>query len=169
VTDVQGFEAYTGLDIGYTAGMSSHGVNSVFNLSSISGTIASGQYCIGDSSNAVSQVVSVDNSDITIEVLYGVFETGEIVHLHTTEEGIDTNNITAALSNKVSESLAEKYPDIVNACEIEVRYKWKHKHDFENISTDRTGTTQRIGTIGQYGLQDQTVNMLLPYKRLLSC
>lgn len=167
VDDVQGYETPVGLDIGYTAGLATHGVNSTFAVSSISGTIVPGQYCLGESSNAAGYVISVNGSSVTNEILYGVFEIGETLHFHTSEEGVDTQGISASLTSKTIESLAETNPDIVNACEIEVRYKWKHKHDFENISTDRNGTTQRFSQSGQFGLQDQTIQMLLPYKRIL--
>lgn len=159
----EGYVSPKAIELSYTGGLCTSGVISTYTLSSISGTITEDLYCIGQDSYAVGIVDNISDTSLQVEVLYGVFEQGEVLNFNVNEDGSDTNNILATLQTKDEEAICEAYPEITTAAEIEVRYRWKHKFDFENSSTNKDGTSQRAERT-THGLRPETLATLNPYK-----
>jgi hypothetical protein len=73
------------------------------------------------------------------------------------------------LSAKTTSCLNETAPAIVQACEAQVRYMWKHTTDFENSGTNKDGTTLRrsLDTVSPWPLQPEVHALLQPYRRII--
>jgi len=158
-----------GMRIVYTGGMAYHAVNSLFAIGSITSTMAVGDYVKGATSGAVGIVrsaVTSESTSVTIENLWGIFEASERVDKTSTEGGTAGGTSYFTISSITRQSLAEAYPAIVRAVEIECRYHWKHKHDFENSATSPDGSSVRSKDEA-YSLQAETKAMLAPYRRLV--
>lgn len=163
----------SGLRIIYTGGLAVHGVNSTYVLTSENTTaLVAGNFVIGNDSLTQGKVFSKSGATIVIEVLYGVFDLGEKI-LGYTSEG-DTSPITdadAILDSVTSLSMAESFPDIVTATELEIRYMDDHRSDFENISSQKSGT-QRNPLLNadsgrsEYDLVPEVRSLLQPYRNL---
>lgn len=161
IDTVRGFETKRALKIGYTGGLAMHGYISQYTIASVSGSVVPDTFVIGQSSGAGGIVRAVDGAVIETEILYGVFDEGESLHFHANEDESDISGVTATLQNKDTLCLAESYPAITLAAEIETRYRWKHKHDYENISTNKDSTNRRIEN--RYSLQPEAMHLLSKY------
>jgi hypothetical protein len=161
------WEAKRGLEITYVGGLAAHAVRSTFIVGSIGGWTV-GQYCIGTTSTAVGiiRTVNVVPVSLVIEVLYGIFEVGEIITEHGLEDGSDAAGGTTTISSKSATALCEYSPfnSIVTACEVEMRYWLKHKFDFENDSTERDGFSIRRAANQMNSLQPETRLLLDPLR-----
>lgn len=155
--------AVKGLQVVYTGGLASHGTQSQFTLSTEAGTaIAAGHYVVGSTSGATGYVISKALTAITIEVLYGKFIVSETITPRTTEDGDAISGASAVLASRDVESLAESYPDIVAAAEIQLMYMERHKTDLENQSTLKQ-QTNRIDFTSEHNLLPEVRNMLEKY------
>lgn len=154
-----------GLKLVYTAGLANHATNSVFEITP-SGSFTENNVVIGDTYGACGIIVSSTITSITVSVLYGTFYGGETVTEYENLDDRVLTGTTAVIDEITSRSLVETYPDIVTACEMEVRYYIAHKSDFENSGTNRDGTTLRRSNGSQYMLQPETQSLLNPYRRL---
>lgn len=151
------------LQIIYTGGLASHGTQSQFTLSNEGDTaLVADNFVEGQSSGAMGIVISKVSTAITIEMLYGVYEVGETVQGKDTEDGDSITDATAVLSSRDVTSLAEGYPDIVEACEIELAYMQRHRFDLENQST-LEGQTSRRDFTKDYNLLPEVRGMLEKY------
>ncbi len=151
----------------YTGGMAYHPVNSVFSHTVLGGTFTAGNYVSGDLSGAMGLLKAVATASLTVENYYGVFEAGETLTQYS-DEGLATATGTTGTLVAISrQSLSEAYPALVRAAELEVRYLWKHKHDFENDSTSPEGNSRRRGGEESYDLQPETKSMLGGLRRML--
>lgn len=153
----------------YTGGLAYNGVRSVFTLTESAGTWTVGNYVYGGTSEAVGIIKAVSATSMTVEVLYGIFEAAETLTEYTDE---DLTSVVAGASATLSaisqQSLAESYPDIIRACEIQVRHYWKHKDDFEASSTNKDGTNQRrLGYEEKSILIPEAISLLMPYRNLV--
>ncbi len=151
-----------GVQIVYTGGLATNGTYSVFAVASVT-SWAVGNFCIGVTSNTVGIVRAVGAASLTVEVLYGVFEVGETIEQYATENRVAAATASTTLSSKTSTALCESHPAITGAVEVEIRYMWKHKHDFEDDSTQRDGTTGRRPSAAKPNLQPETRMLLEPY------
>jgi len=151
------------LRIRYTGGMAYYGVLSVFELSTIVGTLSVGSFVVGGTSEAVGIIKAISGTSLTVEILYGIFEALETLTEYSDEELTTIGDASAILSSITKQSLVEQYPDIVRACEIQVRYYWKHKDDFEISSTQKDGTNQRYSDNKRSPLTYETRNLLTDY------
>jgi hypothetical protein len=158
-------KGYKTIRVRYMGGMAYHGTRSIFTCD-ITGTWNVGNFAIGGTSGAVGIIKVVTLMTLTIEILYGIFELSETITEYT-DEGITTiGDATAEITVITQQSLVEQYPDIVRACEMQVRYYWKHKDDFELESTNRDATNRKISERRPTPLTDETMAMLEPYRRL---
>jgi len=165
--------AKKGLRFIYTGGLAVSGVQSTYVLSSEgSPALVKDNFVIGGDSLTQGKVVSKTGTTIVIEVLYGVFEVGEIIQGHTSE---GTNDIisgaTATLDSVTTLSLAESFPDIVEATELEIRYMDDHKSDFENVATSKAGTSRgsllnRDSDRAEYDLLPEVRSLLTPHRNI---
>lgn len=162
------YEAYRGLQMVYTGGLATHPVNSTFNVSN-GDSFTAGNYVQGGTSLAVGEVVSGAASALVVENYYGIFSASETLTEYSTytEAAGPTSAtaVTGTISSITSQSLAEAYPDITRACEMEIRYLFAHKHDFENQTTTPDGESRRRDD-SKYSLQPEVRAILDPYKRM---
>lgn len=156
------------MKIEYIAGMATTPVTSVFNITS-SDTMTVGNWVVGQTSMSYGIIRAYTISSVTIEVINGYFEEGEeIVEYVVTDNDLETmvsNSNSATIVTAASRCLAELYPDIVMACEMQVRYMRKHNNDFENIGTDVNGNTTRRSSNAAYNLEPEVRLMLDKYVR----
>lgn len=137
------YTAKRGLRIIYTGGLAYHGTRSEYAVSSLVNSFTAGNYVVGETSDAEGIVRSASSTSITVEVIRGVFEAGETLTEYTGEGSDGASGTSAVLSSKTTECLAETYPDIVRAAEIQVRYMWKYADSFELSDTSRDGTSRK--------------------------
>lgn len=137
---------YTGskaIKVVYTGGMAYSGTDSTFTVGDTTDWGA-GKFCIGSSSSAYGIVSSVaDGTTLVVQNLQGIFTQGETISQYT-EENPDDRNSASASTSIVSidkQSLAESYPDLVLACEMEVNYHFAHVNNYQDISMSRDGTS----------------------------
>jgi len=136
--------AKRGLRFIYTGGLAVHGTHSTYKLVGTPSTLfVVGKYVRGKDSLAVGLVVSNVTDVLVIEVLYGVYEIGEVVEGFDDESGgTAISGMTETLLSATTLSLAESFPDIVHATELEIRFMDDHRSDFENIGSSKSGTTR---------------------------
>lgn len=156
-----------GIQIVYTGGLALSGVQSIYSTTQ-SDTWTVDNFCIGNDSGAVGIVNAQTATTLTIEVLYGVFDIGETLTEYTGEDGTTATGETATLDSKTQTALAESYPDIVDGCEMEIRYYKKHKLDFENTGTTKEGTTIRRDSkkSRRLPLQPEVIDIIDGYRRI---
>jgi len=153
----------------YTGGIAYHGTQSLFTVGTITGTWNVNSFCKGSSSEAVGIVKAVTATTLTIENQYGIFTAGETLTEYT-DEACTTSDATAVLTTITRQSLAESYPDIARAAEMQVRYMFKHKDDYELSSTSKDGTNTRRESVisGDSGLTKESTLILMQYRKLNS-
>lgn len=162
------WEGIKGIRVIYTGGLAYHAVNSVWTVSASKSFVA-GRYIIGGTSNAVGWVVSYSGTTLTVENYYGIFQAGETITQHAQENGSDATSETDTITSIDRTSLAEGYPDIVQACEMQIGYMRRHTTDIENRGTNKDGKTTRVLSprIAQrYPLLDEVRDMLNPYRNI---
>lgn len=167
VLDTSIKSAHKGLKFTYIGGLAVHGVNSTFVIENEGATaFAANNYVEGQTSQAMGYVISKAGTTIVIEVLYGVFQVGEQIKGKTTWDNANfITNMEADIASVTSRSLAEAYPNITRACELEIRYMNDHKSDFENAGTTKAGTNRRDMT-KDYDLVPEVRSLLEPYARI---
>lgn len=159
------FETKKGLQLTYDGGLASDATQSVYAISNISGTFTPGKFIYGTSSSSVGILMSTDNSTtMTVAVLYGIFQVGETLAQWDTEMAAGSSNQTCKYASATSLSLAEAYPEIVAATEIQIRYMKKNKDRFENASITKDGTTKR--RVARTGV-DKVDNEIQPEAELM--
>lgn len=162
------FVAAKALRVCYTGGLAYDAVRSVMTLAAGAGTFVAERYVIGSTSGAVGIVVSYSSLSLTVEQYYGKFSTGETL-VQYDDEGVTatTPAVTGTLSAFAQESLLNAYPNIVLACEAQIRYMRQHQLDFENSGTQKDGVTIRQGNPMhlKFPLREEVLNMLWPYVR----
>jgi hypothetical protein len=167
-------EGLGALQIVHTGGLAYHAVRSVF-TATITGSLTNGWYAVNDTGSAVGIVRASGASSLTLENLYGVFATGDTLSFATSEAGLFKTGSTGLLTQSAvitaisQQSLAEAYPDLERAVEVEVRYMSQHQRDFENVSTLDGQTQRRQQTVWQsaYVFQPETLSILGRYRRIL--
>lgn len=156
--------AIRGLQIIYTGGLAAHGTQSTFELTNEGSTpFVADKYVEGQDSLAMGYVISKSSSTIVIEVLYGIFQVGEQIKGKSAwDSPTFETDMEADIDSVTTRCLAETYPDIVRACELEIRYMNDHKSDFENTNTAK-GTTTRKDMEKDYGLLPEVRSLLQDY------
>lgn len=141
VLDYPIIRAPKGLRIIYTGGLSAHGTRSTLALTSIVGTFTAGNFVTGSLSGAVGKIVSTAAvTPLVVETLMGEWEVGDVLSSQATEGGANISNVSATVSALTIQAACELYPELAMACEMQIRYMWKHKDDFENRGVNKDGT-----------------------------
>lgn len=161
------FDARKALRIIYTGGLAAHATRSVYNIGTISGTFDVDKFVSGSLSSTIGIIKAVTATTITVEVLYGKFEIGETINEWDTEDAIGTSAATAVLTSASSLALCEGYPEIVTACEMQLRYLWKNKNTFEDGGVNKDGqSNRRSPSDGWKELQPEVKGLIDSYKRV---
>ena len=139
----------------------------MFAVSGVTGTWTVNKYAVGDDSGSVGIVKAASASSITLEVLYGYFESDESITEYDSESSQGSSDGTATISSVTRRALCEAYPEITTATEMQIRYYWKHKHDYEVNGIDENGQTTRTQNRQRIlNLQPEVVALLDPYRIL---
>lgn len=174
-----GIRARKALKVVYDGGLAESALRSRITLGVEIATPPASSWRAGDyaiaSNGAVGVVTDVtiagttDNwiPTLTVEDYYGVWELGSTVTRYTSETAIGEPLEYGQLNAIPEKSLAQTSPAIVQACEAQVRYMWKHTTDFENMGTVKDGnTTRRVARDdGAWPLQPEVIALLQPYVR----
>jgi hypothetical protein len=148
----------------YVGGLAYESVKSTYTCT-IAGLWNVGSFALGGTSGAVGIVSAVTTTTLTIEILYGVFENGETLTEYTDENITALGDGTAVITAITQQSLIDQCPDIVRAAEMQVRYYWKHKDDFELESTNRDSTNRKTSEKRPTPLTDEVESILESYQR----
>jgi hypothetical protein len=144
-------------------------VQSGYTMTSVTNAYAAGQYVFGQTSGSVGIVVSYTAGTklLTIENYYGQFQVNETIKVYADEIQTAPLLVTDTISAIASPSLCDVAPEVVTACEMQVRYNYTHQKDFENSSTGKDGTTlrYRINAFESSPLLPEVMHMLNPYVR----
>lgn len=167
--------AIGGIQVTYIGGLAYHPVRSVFAYTATTGVPVAGNYVINDTQSAVGIVRVYTAGVVTIENLYGIFAISDVLSFATSEDALYSTAGSGQLTTVGSitaitqQSLAEAYPDLERACEIETRYMVQHQMDFENTSTMNDQTSRRQTTVfqSQYVFQPETLAILSRYRRII--
>lgn len=139
------------LKVTYTGGLAADPVVSSWTKSAdTGGSLTVGYFVLGATSGAVSRITAAAAGTISLENIYGIPVAGETITEYTALDnalsgGNGINNpsgVTASLTACTAQSLAEVAPDLVNGCEMYVRYLWKNADTFGNILVTRDGESR---------------------------
>ena len=161
-----GFKAIKGVRIIYTGGLGYHASQSIFVSSDMSSAPTVGYYMSGSSSSAIGLVKAwvAGTTSLTLEVLYGEFETDETLTEYTTEGLTTASGVSGTLDSKTRTALCEAYPDLVQAVEVQCSYMYRLRNGYEQAGVTRNGDNIRDYT-RPGGLQPETQALLTPYRR----
>ena len=161
-----GSAAPASVRITYTGGLAYHATQSVYGYTAGAGTMAAGKYVRGGTSNAWGCIIAVTATTVTLEVMFGIFTAGETLTEYATETANTGDGVTATLGAAVTLGLAEVAPDIVRACEVQVRFMSKHKFDFEMNGAQKDGSVTRK-TVQKDApmLTEEAMALLVAYKK----
>ena len=126
------------LELVYTGGVAVHGTQSTFTLTS-PGVFVANQFVWGSTSGAWGIVKSFSTPTIVVENLYGVFEDGEVLNQAAKEGANAGDGVTGTISAITAQSLAEQFPEYTTAVEMQIRYLYRRKDNFELASTQKDG------------------------------
>ena len=119
-----------------------------------SGNFTASKYLKGRYSGAIAQIVSLNGSptaSLMIQALSGTLLENEPVDQYedaactnlSNDNTATTNTINALIGFVDNRALCESAPEIVAAVETQIRYMRKHMLDFENVASQKDGSTQR--------------------------
>jgi hypothetical protein len=114
-------------------------------------------------------VRTASSTSIVVEVLYGVFVAGETLTEMDSESDTGASDAVATLTTKAATALCEAYPEITLATEMQIRFMWKHKLDFENTTITKDGQTlrQTPSISAEFPIRQEVAAMLNNYRRLV--
>lgn len=157
----------------YTGGIGTKAVRSTFVYSEGDDDLEADSYVRNDTGTAVGivRVVETVGDDLTVQIdnLYGTFGAGDDLFQADTEADLfgDSPDGVGTITSISNQSIAEAYPALEAAVEIEIRYCAKHQLDFENISSMNDQTQRR--SPGQmtdaYNLQPEARGKLAKFIR----
>ena len=150
----------------YTGGLGTSAVRSTFTYSTGAHTPLVGYYVKNSTATAVGIIRVVGGGSIQIDNLYGIFAAGDdLYHAVNEVDLFGTPNEVGTITAITLQSIAEAYPALEGAIEVETRYMVQHQMDFENVSSMQGQTTRR--SPGQlrdaYPLQPETRRLLSKY------
>jgi hypothetical protein len=164
--DPVGHNTARGLQVVYTGGLAYHATRTVMTVSD-GNNWTTDKYVRGTTSNAIGIIVSINGTTLTVDVLSGIFVSGETIEEHSLETGPSSlpEDGTATISSIDQQSLAESHPAITRAVEVEIMHFWKRKNNLDNTAIGPDGSVEfrGVGT-AMYKLQPETRALLRPYR-----
>lgn len=123
-------------------------------------------YVLGDSSEAMGIVKARDSASLSLEVMRGMFVSGENLTEYSDEAETTETGTTDTISAITRDPLVSTHPDIVRACEMLVLHYYKRKHDFDITGTNKENVTyyDRNSQM-RLPLTKEVRELLAPYKR----
>jgi hypothetical protein len=152
----------------YTGGLAYDAVETRFTVSSITGSWTAERYIIGSLSGAVGIYKSQSTTTFTVQTLYGKWVIGDVLSEQAAEDGNATEGVSGTIATITRVSLCEAYPELSTACEMEIRYHWKNKMNYENNAVNKDSSqrgTYPGSSTSMYRLRPETISMITPYKR----
>ncbi len=158
--------ALRGLRVIYTGGLAAHGTKNTLALSGIAGTFVAGYFVKGSISGASGIVATTTAATpISIDVLAGAFEAGDVLTMQTSEGGADVVGVSATVSAITAAALCEVSPDLTLACEAEVKYWVTHKDFLESTQATTTPGFRQTGSVQQKSIiRPETRSLVNSYK-----
>lgn len=133
-----------GFKVIYTGGLASHATQSVFGIkNAVDGTMTVGNYVKGGISESLGKIIDISSTSLTVEIIAGEFQDEEVLTEYSTLGGT-AGSKTVQIDNITSKCLAEAYSDIVRACEMQVRYEYIHRNNFENKEENSQNSGMKI-------------------------
>lgn len=165
------YAAKNAIRIRYNGGLAATAVMPTYAISTTSGTWAVGGFVQGGTSMAIGIVRTASATSLVIEVLYGLFQVAETISQYSTEDANTTPTAVATVTSCTIPSLVEVASAIVMATEMQVRYMWRHRQDFENAGVNKDGQTmRRLGDkYKEANLEPEVINLLWDLRREPIC
>ena len=163
IEDTKLYNEKKALKVVYSAGLAQDATKSIF---AISNTFSADNYVLGSNSFALGKITSASSTEVEVSVLNGSFDEGEALVEYSDWDAEITTSASGVITSATQRSLCEMYPDIVNACELQIRYMYQHKDDFENNGTTREGETIRRGSDAIPSLQPEVRMLFDSYRNL---
>ena len=164
----------------YLGGLAYHGTQSTFTLSGVtgaanisSGLAAGSMFAEGTTSGAIARVIAYDDTakSIVLDNRQGVFLETENLTFQSAVYAQDIPSTGATIASIDRQSLAEAFPDIGRALQMELRYMEKHEFDHENQADGgKYGATRRPRLTDSdilLPLQEETMAILQNHVRYL--
>lgn len=158
---------FKGLKVDYTGGIAVYPTVTTLVLANGYGVFTVNKFIRGESSYAFGKIININGANLTIEIYYGSFDSGEQLTQMDSEVQTSSPSVAGVISSFTSRALCELEPDLVLACEMEIRYLKQHRFDFENAITTKDGTTKRElkeKLNAQYWFQPEVLSILEKYK-----
>lgn len=138
-------------------------------ISDITGTFLQDKFVTGETSGAVGIIHSIDDTDLVVDVLYGIFEVGESLTMQSTESTTNVSGVGAVIDS-VNSSLIEICPDVVEGVEYQCRYELDCARNFEQSTIKQDEVTRRETTfthlnLTNTNLQPEVIGKISRYKR----
>jgi hypothetical protein len=153
--------ALRGLRVIYTGGLAAHGTRNTLALTGVTGTFVAAYFVKGSISGASGIIYATTAATpISIDVLAGAFEVGDVLSMQTSEGGTNVAGVSATVSAVAAAALCELYPDLALACESEVKYWVTHKDFLESTQATTTPNFRQTGSV-------QTKSVIRPETRSL--
>lgn len=162
-----------GLRLVYTAGLSEDAVISEWTKAAdVGGTLTVGNYIQGEDSGSVGILTARAAGTLAYECLSGNFLEGETVTEYEDwiiaqqdSKSQGATGVSAVLTACTSRSLAEAHTDLVEACEMQVRFLKTNRNNFENLTVTQDGATRvsRADLKNKYGLMPEICFMIEAY------
>jgi hypothetical protein len=166
-----------GLRVQYVGGLAADAVETTLTLTGVGASaFEAGQWVRGSKSQAVGYVVSNGVATaLVLESVFGSFKVGDVLTAYVDDElkGNAVVNTGGTVSAVTTPSLAQAYPNLASACEVEVNYLYKNSvaSALWNDSTSKDSTQKRAyeGSKGpmKYELQPETRLFLQGLERVL--
>ena len=154
-------DALRALRVIYVGGLAAHGTRNTLALTGVAGTFVAAYFVKGSLSGASGIIYATTAATpISIEVLAGAFEVGDVLTMQTSEGGADVGGVTATVSAITAPALCELYPELTLACEAEVKYWVTHKDFLESTQATTTPGFRPTGAV-------QTKSIIRPETRSL--
>lgn len=161
------YTARRAVQINYTGGLAASGTDTSLTISGTAGSFTTDAYVQGVSSAAIGICKTYSATNVTVEMLAGVFDTAEQINCYSTEDCTGTPLAQSSMASVASHALCDTYPEITRAAEMQVRWNWQQKTEFGLTSSSRDGTVVKNATKRDHSgsqLIDEVESILTPYR-----
>jgi len=163
------WEKERGLQVVYTGGLAYHGTQSIMNITGLVGVPTARKVVIGGTSGAVATVVSYDagNSRLTVDSYYGTFQAGETLTEYDNDVDLTASGVSCVFATMYRQALSESHPKLVTACEMQIRFNWKHGTDFEDSAMSKDNTVIGSDIRTDIAIRPEVLNMIRNYRIMM--